>query len=474
MNIAIRLFLGYFLIVGVAAWFVVNIFAREVEPGVRQATEDTLVDSANLLAELAADDLVAGRIAHGRFAAALADAQRRAPGALIWGVSKNTVDTRVYVTDRQGIVRFDSAGATLGADFSQWRDVALALRGEYGARSTRIDPADPRSSMMYVAAPIVRRSEIVGVLTVAKPLDSLLPYAERAQERVWRSGAALLAVSAAIGLVFTLWLTWSLNRLRDYARAVADGRKAVAPAVGGRQLSELARALAQMREKLDGKQYVEHYVQTLTHEMKSPLAAIAGAAEVLQEEPGADERRLFVRHIAEQADRMERVIQRLLVLTRVEQMQVPEAVQDVALAELARAAVASRTGQLRTRGIVATVTADDGARLRGDPFLLQQAVDNLIDNAIDFSPEGGTIHISVTPTSAGWELAVHDQGVGAPDYAMPRLFERFYSLPRPTTGRKSTGLGLAFVREVAKLHGGTADFANRPGGGAVARILLPR
>ncbi|HET6718312.1 MAG TPA: ATP-binding protein, partial [Rhodocyclaceae bacterium] len=62
---------------------------------------------------------------------------------------------------------------------------------------------------------------------------------------------------------------------------------------------------------------------------------------------------------------------------------------------------------------------------------------------------------------------------GAPDYALPHLFERFYSLPRPATGRKSTGLGLPFVREVAKLHGGEADFANHPDGGAIARLMLP-
>ena len=67
MNIAIRLFLGYFLIVGLAAWFVVNIFAREVEPGVREATEDTMVDTANLLAELAVDELANGRIGNGGF-----------------------------------------------------------------------------------------------------------------------------------------------------------------------------------------------------------------------------------------------------------------------------------------------------------------------------------------------------------------------------------------------------------------------
>jgi two-component system sensor histidine kinase CreC len=110
--------------------------------------------------------------------------------------------------------------------------------------------------------------------------------------------------------------------------------------------------------------------------------------------------------------------------------------------------------------------------VRGDPFLLQQAVGNLIDNAIDFAPENSPLEIIVAACDCGCEIRVRDHGAGAPDFALPRLFERFFSLPRPATGRKSTGLGLAFVQEVARLHGGSASFANHPDGGAVATLRL--
>ncbi|HNE41392.1 MAG TPA: two-component system sensor histidine kinase CreC, partial [Accumulibacter sp.] len=140
MNIAIRLFLGFFLVVGVAAWFVLNIFSKEVQPGVRQAAEDVLVDTAQLLAEFAGPELATGRIADGNFARAVAAATGRSPNASIWGVTKESVDLRVYLTDARGILVFDSAGAAPGADYSQWIDVARVLRGEYGARSTRDDP----------------------------------------------------------------------------------------------------------------------------------------------------------------------------------------------------------------------------------------------------------------------------------------------------------------------------------------------
>lgn len=474
MNIAIRLFIGYFLIVGLAAWFIVNIFAKEVEPGVRQATEDALVDTANVLAELAAEDLAKGRIANGGFATSMRAALGRQMQASIFGVVKENVEIRVYLTDRRGIVVYDSEGSSVNADFSQWRDVALALRGEYGARSTRDDPADPESSVMYVAAPVRHNDKVIGVLSVAKPVTSLMPYADRARERVRRAGFWLLLASVLTGLAFTLWLTRSINRLRNYARTVAEGGKAIAPTVGGGQLSELARTLTVMREKLDGKQYVESYVQSLAHEMKSPLTAIRASSELLCEQALPTESQRFAHHIGEQAERMEQTIERILALARIEQLQAPEALSDVRLGEIADELAASRTPQAEARDIRIAVVGDGDARIRGDRFLLHQALANLVDNAIAFSPEHGTVTIDIEQTAESIHIRVRDQGPGAPDYAQAHLFERFYSLPRPSTGKKSTGLGLAFVREVAKIHGGEADFENNDGAGATASITLPR
>ncbi|MDQ5915062.1 MAG: two-component system, OmpR family, sensor histidine kinase CreC [Pseudomonadota bacterium] len=474
MNIAIRLFIGYFLIVGLAAWFIVNIFAKEVEPGVRQATEDALVDTANVLAELAAEDLAHGRIASGSFAAAVRAALDRRMQASIYGVVKESVEIRVYLTDHRGLVVYDSEGASVNADFSQWRDVALALRGEYGARSTRENPADPESSVMYVAAPVRHGEKLIGVLSVAKPVTSLMPYADRARERVRRAGFWLLLASLLTGLAFTLWLTRSINRLRNYARTVAEGGKVVAPTVGGGQLSELARALTVMRERLDGKQYVESYVQSLAHEMKSPLTAIRASSELLSEQPLSGEAQRFANHIGEQAERMEQTIERILALARIEQLQAPEALSEVGFGGIVEELAASRTAQADARHIRLMVTGDGDASLHGDRFLLRQAIANLVDNAIAFSPEHGTITIDIEQTAENVCIRVHDQGPGAPDYALTHLFERFYSLPRPSSGRKSTGLGLAFVREVAKIHGGEAGFENNAAGGATASIRLPK
>jgi two-component system sensor histidine kinase CreC len=110
--------------------------------------------------------------------------------------------------------------------------------------------------------------------------------------------------------------------------------------------------------------------------------------------------------------------------------------------------------------------------VQGDRFLLAQALENLLDNAIGFSPANGEIALELRRESDAMVLRVRDSGPGVPDYAERRVFERFYSLPRPD-GARSSGLGLSFVREVASLHGGQASLGNRHEGGALAELRLP-
>src|SRR5574343_835816 len=150
MPLGIRIFLVYFLFVGLAGYFVLSTVMDEIRPGVRQSTEETLVDTANLLAEILRDDVKSGTLGQGRLHEALEAYGRRQPQASIWGVTKAEVNHRIYVTDAQGIVLLDSTVLAVGQDYSRWNDVLLTLRGQYGARSTREVADDPDSSVMYV------------------------------------------------------------------------------------------------------------------------------------------------------------------------------------------------------------------------------------------------------------------------------------------------------------------------------------
>lgn len=473
MRISVRLLLGYFLIVGLAAWFVLNVFISEVKPGVRQTMEDTLVDTAYLLAELAAADMREHRIADGAFAAVFERYRARNPHAYIWGIHKESVDLRTYVTDDRGVVIYDSAGEAVGRDYSRWNDVYLTLRGQYGVRSTLSDPDDESSSVMHVAAPIMDGQRVVGVITVSKSTRSVQAFIDRSRARIERAGWWLMGGALGIGLLFTWWLMRSVDRLRRYARDVGAGRKTQLPRMGSIEFNELGEALAEMREKLDGREYVENYVHHLTHEMKSPLSALVGAAELLDEDMPQAERVRFTTNIREQSARLQDMVDRLLTLARLERRQSLDEVAHVDLRELVEQVIADHEPALRQRGLRCVNRIGAGAAVEGEAFLLRQALSNLLSNAIDFSPEGGEIELDAEVANERLTLCVRDCGPGIPDYALQRVFERFYSLVHPATQRKGTGLGLPFVREIALLHGGEATLTNREGGGAEARLTLP-
>ncbi len=472
MRLGLRIFLGYFLIVGLAAWLVLHVFVGEIKPGVRQAMEDTLVDTANVLALLAADDMASGRMHDGEFARRVGAMGKRDVHARIWGFRKDSLDYRVYVTDAHGIVVFDSSGQDAGRDDSHWNDVYLTLHGRYGARSTRSDPTDENSTVMHVAAPILDHGRIIGVLTVAKPNRTIAPFIASSQLAIQRWGALLLGVAFAIGLLISVWFARELARLQRYARAVTAGER-VPPPRGSGEFGELGRALETMRERLDGKQYVEHYVHSLTHEMKSPLAAIRGAAELLQEPLPDIQRQRFTGNILSQSQRLARMIDMTLALAAVEHRQALDQPVTFELVDLTKEIAAALESQFAATGIALRLDAGVAPiQLHGDRFLVGQAIHNLLQNALEFSPHGGAIVLSLQIEARDALLTVRDRGPGVPEFALPRVFERFYSLSRPD-GQRSSGLGLCFVREVASLHQGTATLDNDPAGGAIATLRLP-
>ncbi|MFL8988051.1 two-component system sensor histidine kinase CreC [Pseudomonas sp. QLc11A] len=464
MPLGIRFFLVYALFIGLTGYFVLNTVMQEIRPGVRQSTEETLVDTANLMAEILRDDFKAGTLNQNRWPQLLKAYGERQPAAKIWGLPKNQVNHRIYVTDAKGIVVLDSSGVAVGQDYSRWNDVYLTLRGEYGARSTRSDPNDPGSSVMHVGAPIRDNGQIIGVVTVAKPNSSLQPYVDRTERRLLAYGAGLIGLGLLFGALLSWWLSRALRRLTAYAQGVSAGRRVEVPHYRGGELEQLATAVEQMRTQLEGKAYVERYVHTLTHELKSPLAAIRGAAELLQGEMPPIQRQRFVGNIDSESARMQQLIERLLNLAQVEQRQGLEERVDVPLGTLVRELLSAQAARIESRQLQVEQSIAADLMLSGEPFLLRQALGNLLENALDFTPAKGVLRLGARRIDEQVEFKLFNQAEAIPDYALPRLSERFYSLPRPDSGRKSTGLGLNFVEEVVKLHGGTLSIRNVDGG----------
>ena len=448
----------------------------ELIPAMRQSLEEALVDSAYLMAEVVKDEVANNKLEKGKFARDIDEFSRRRIEAKISAQTKQDTNTLIYITNEKGIVLYDSSGENVGKDYSQWNDVYLTLKGEYGARTTRKDINDSTSSVMYVAAPIKINHRIIGVLSIGKPSSSVQPYFENAVRKIENKILLLLLVSLALVSLIVYWLTLSIRQLTLYAKDVQQGKKVSVPKLREKELAQLAGAMEEMRNSLEGKNYIENYLHSLTHEIKSPLAAIQGAAELLKEDMPESTRQQFVKNISNESQRLHQIVEQLLKLAALEKRQQLDDIELIATDVLINQLCEDKSPLLHQNKLTLNIHPLTGTKVAAERFLLQQMISNILDNAIEFSTEGNEIVISDYIKDDNWFLSVRDFGPGIPDYALPRIFERFYSLARSVTGNKSTGLGLSLVQEVVQLHHGAIDIqncSNDTGGGVEITIQIP-
>ena len=470
-----RAFLAILLIYLVGVGWLVWRLMGDIDPRYRESAEESLVETAHLVAVLVEQhspaDIVDAEILRPVFR----DLVSRNPDADIFGFRKTGIELRVIVTDELGIVVFDSVGRHEGEDYSGWRDIRRALDGRYGARTSADIEGDPSSSIMWVAAPVRSGDRIIGAAAAGKPLSGLGDFIGAARRKTLLVGATAVGAVLLLALILSVWLVRPFGLVADYVRYVRAHRRLGLPRLGRRALGALGAAYEEMRDALAGRNYVADYVQTLTHELKSPLSSIRGAAELLREPsmPAAD-RAHFLANIEREAGRIQEIVDRMMELAALESKRALERSEPIVLRPLLAECVASAAASGARRGVSAVLEPGEDAWVDGDPLMLRRAVANLLDNAIDFSPDGGAVTVRLVVWPRSVEIVVRDQGPGIPAYADAKVFEKFYSLERPHSRRKSTGLGLPFVREVAELHRGRASLANAEGGGALATIALPR
>ena len=468
-----RILLGIVAVYIGAVVFLLYRISLDIDPRYRESAEESLIDTANVLATLLERQTYGEVIQTDELERTLQHVAKRPLNAKIFAIEKTAVVLHVYVTDANGIVLYDSAGRDIGQDYRGWIDVRRTLAGDYGARTTLADPDEPASAVMYVGAAIRERpspqepERIVGMLSVGKPVAAFSPFIANARQNLLAAGALSVAAFALLLLIVTVWLVRPFGLVTDLWRALRSRRGGA-----GRVLNPFRVAFADMRDALTGKSYVEEYVATLTHEIKSPLAAIRGAAELLREPLPENARVRFTGNIEEQVARAHDMVDRMLELSSLERRAVVAAHELISVASLADAVRAELAPVATQRAVELFIDVDPALEVSGDRFLLQRALSNLVSNAIDFAPGETAVTVDAQRVRDRIEITVRDHGTGLPPYAQQRAFEKFFSTPRPS-GKKGTGLGLAFVREIAQLHGGSARLTNHADGGALATILLP-
>ena len=451
-----------------------------------QATEEGMIDTAamagDLYARLAAENGGDPAQTSVRFARYLADFEGyRSAKARLFGFTPEEADTRLIFYDRAGHVIYDTLEPSqVGRDDSQRLEVRLALNGHYGSR-WELDP-HKRRVLIYSTLPVWQDRQLIGAVSVVKPTTRLVHFVVRTLKELLLPAAGAVALAAVLAYVLSAYLTGIVRSLAVQAERIAAGEVGVRLETWTRsELGAMARAVERMRRKLEGRAYVEETVTNLSHELKTPLAAIRGAAELLEDgavnDPAACAR--FLGNIQQETARLNGIVDGLLQLARLDSTPAVDATApplDLAAAvrQIVTRTYAARADRLGVRFRWNAPETPLLCLITGEHFL--QLVGNLLDNALHFTPAGGSVHLDLTreaPPDGFARLTVRDDGQGIEQEILPKIFERFFTTENPRTGARGTGLGLALVKSVAQAVRGNVDVRSKPGGGSEFIVRLP-
>lgn len=217
------------------------------------------------------------------------------------------------------------------------------------------------------------------------------------------------------------------------------------------------------------------FVANVSHELRTPLTAIRGYVEALLDGPAdAENTRKFLEIIARHSTRMERLVKDLLRLARLDARQESLETARCDIRQIFSAVTADLAPTIEDKNQRVTVEVVPEARhVDGDPAKLHDIIRNLVENAVNYSPEGAEVRLGAAQQNGTYTITVADSGPGIPSEDLTRVFERFYRVDKSRSRPGGTGLGLAIVKHLVELHGGEAVAENRPEGGAVFTITLP-
>ncbi len=285
------------------------------------------------------------------------------------------------------------------------------------------------------------------------------------------AGAIGAGLAALGSLIIARWISRPVRRVAEASRSLAEGLSPEpVPLEGSAELATLASTFNAMAEQLQRAREAErNFLLSVSHELKTPLAAIRGYAEGLEEGVfGAEEAAATIR---EEARRLERLVRDLLDLARMNRREFVVHREPVDLAEIAREVVRRYEADARAAAVELDADAAGPAPALADPDRALQIVSNLVENALRSTPAGGSVRVGASPGL----LVVEDTGVGLSADDLPHAFERFYLHDRNPDGRSriGSGLGLAIVKELTERMDGTVSVESKLGRGTTFRVRLP-
>ena len=293
-------------------------------------------------------------------------------------------------------------------------------------------------------------------------------------EILWRVvalAAIMLVLSGVVVFLFVRRRMKPLRELETAAATIAEGDFTVQvnEKQGDPELRELSGAFNTMTRKLQGVETGRReFVANVSHELRSPITSIRGFAEGMADGviPEEDQPK-YLRLVADESKRLSGLIDDLLALSRLERDDAKPEMSVFDVNEMLRRAVIVRMNDLETKKIdVSCEFEEDSCPVRADSDRIEQVVVNLLDNAIKFTPEGGTITLESASKDGIAEITVRDSGCGIVPEDREKIFDRFFTADRAHTAGKGTGLGLSICKRIMEMHGQTIKLLDTDDGAA--------
>jgi signal transduction histidine kinase len=383
---------------------------------------------------------------------------------------------RVLVLDDQGRVTFDSKQAWKGQSFL---DRARFKRSDEGNLQGTFSDSEGRT-WLFVALPRSTTSPSQ-MLTFAalQPRGAVLSWArDNLMAPLLWAGLVALVLSTLLALLLGRSVARPLRQVADAAEALAQGETGTrVPVAGPAEVRVLARTFNDMADEVEAAQRSQRdFVANVSHEMKTPLTSIQGFSQAVMDgtatEPAAVTRAASVIH--EEAKRMRRMVDDLLILARFDAGQVEMVHELVEVGPLLRGCVEKLAPQAERADVALEIDRLEDLSVLGDADHLGQVFTNLLDNAVAHTSSGGRVTVAARGRAERVaEVTVTDTGAGIPSDDLQRIFERFYRADKARRRTAGAGLGLAIAKEIVAAHGGTIAAQSVVGLGSKFTVRLP-
>ena len=394
--------------------------------------------------------------------------------AAAMAVVEETGLSRVLVTDSAGQVLYDTR-ETLGAvgKYTFYSEIVQALEG-YDAFSCSYRDGAFRSR---AASPVLYQNRIIGSVYAYEYDTEQAELLEGLQSNLLKLSAGIAAAVVLLSFILSRMLTRKISALLTGIRKVREGAYEHRTHIPGRdEIAQIGEEFNSLTDRLQTTETLRRrFVSDASHELKTPLAAIRLLTDSILQTDNMDMEtvRDFVTDIGSEAERLSRITEDLLRLTRLDSNQVdpPEVVE---VAPVLEQVMRMMSLLAQEKGTELTCQTGGDCRVLATKGEVHQVIYNLTDNAVKYSGSHGSVRVELRRDGNDVVLTVADNGPGLPEEDLPRVFERFYRVDKARSrAAGGTGLGLSIVQDTVTKRGGTVSAANRPEGGAVFTVRWP-